>query len=179
MPKRKATKAQPKASRKGWLTRRQLAQALGCGPRSVEKWLEEGMPVAQRGRGGRPSLYSEHDVAEWLEARNGAAASSAPGGGGPLNPAQEKARRDHWQSVLAEQTYRTRKGELLPAAEAEKRWSAEVGAARAKFLSLPTTLPDRLHRAAVLEGVRGVERLLREAIHEVLRELSGEKTAAA
>jgi len=150
------------------LTRPELAKALGCNPRTVAKWQEEGLPVASRGRGGRASRYDETGVRAWVAAREEAA--KQPGG---LDWSQERARKEHWQGLLAEQLHKTRERELLPRLEAEKAWSAEVAAARTKLLAWRTTLSDRLTRAATLEGEPGVERVLDAAVRDVLRELAG------
>lgn len=154
------------------LTRRELAGVLDCNPRTIAKWQEEGLPVAVRGRGGRPSLYSESEVRAWLQAREEAA--RAPGA--PLDLAQERARKEHWQALVAEQTYRTRERELLPRDEVEKTWSGYVAAVRAKLLAWPVTLADQVHRVSTLEGVIGVERELNRAVRDVLREFADGET---
>lgn len=156
----------------GQLTRRELAGVLGVHMQTVTKWERDGMPIAERGRKGKPSTYSEPAVRAWLQQREEAARAAAAGDGPILDLAQERARKERWQGLLAEQTFKAREKELLPRVEVEKLWSAEVAAVRAKLLALPTTLADRLHRAATLEGVLGVERILHEAVRETLRELA-------
>src|SRR5512138_886404 len=151
------------------VTRLELARMLGCNPQTICKWQEEGLPVQARGRGGRASRYDPEACAEWLKARN-AAETSADG----LSPSQEKARREHWQALVAEQTYRQRAGELLPRDEVLKVWSAQCGAIRSRLLAWATTIADRVHRAGTLEGLPGVERELGRAAREVLAELAGE-----
>lgn len=157
------------------LTRRELAalpdlpgQAGPVHMQTVTKWEHSGMPVAERGRKGRPSRYSEADVRAWLAARE--AAMSAPDA--PLDLEVERARKEHWQALLAEQTHRARERELLPRAEVERVWGAERDAVKGKLLSLPVTHADRVHRAGALDGVPGVERALKEMVYEVLRELA-------
>jgi phage terminase Nu1 subunit (DNA packaging protein) len=161
------SKAQ-KVRRRRLLTRVELSRELGCDPRTVAKWIEEGLPVHTRGRGGRASLYSLKSAREWKRQRDESSTSV-----GALDPHQERARRDRAQALLAEQQLRTRERELLPATEVQKAWSAEVSAVRAQALAIPTTYADRIHRAATLDGVAGVERELRAAVHGFLRELSG------
>ena len=168
----KQIRARPEAKPKEvkLLTRQELAAAIGKHPDTIAAWVsEEGMPVADRGRGGRASKYDLQAVLAWLSAREEAQRA------GPLDPVQEKARRDHWQATLAEQTYRVRKGKLLDADEVERAWAAEVAAVRAKLLSVPTTYADKIFRAATLAGEGGVgavERLLRDAVHSALHELA-------
>lgn len=158
------------------VTRRQLAELLGVHMMTITKWEREGLPVEQCGRKGKPSLYREAEARAWLAAREEAAKQP----GGALDVAQERARKEHWQALLAEQTHRARERELLPRHEVEKEWAAEVAAVRTKLLAWRTTLSDRLTRVAVLEGEAGVERVLEQAVREVLTELSGggDKVAA-
>lgn len=125
------------------------------------------MPIAERGRRGRPSLYREVEVRAWRKAREKAAQQ-----GGRLDMIQERARKEKWQGLLAEQQYLLREQELLPREEIEKVWAAEVSATRAALLSWSTTLADKVHRVSTLEGLPGVERVLQEAVRDVLREFS-------
>lgn len=149
------------------LTRRELAARLDIHMQTVCKWERDGMPIAQRGRKGKPSLYRETDVRAWRDAREAAAQKA-----GLVDVAQERARKERAQAILAEQAYRARERELLPAADVERAWNAEVQAVRAAILATYTTQADRIHRAAVLEGVSGVEAELKSMAHELLRELS-------
>lgn len=153
---------------KGLITRRQLASSMTVHMQTVTKWEQEGMPVAKHGGKGRPSLYDETAVREWRRKRDEAAAA----GLGPLNPAQEKARRERAQALLAEQTFQIRMRDLLPREEVTRLWSGEVAAVRAKLMSIPTTLADIIHRKAIVDGVAAVEKVLEDAITDALRELS-------
>lgn len=150
------------------LTRRQLAAALGVHMMTVTKWERDGMPVADRGAKGRPSYYREADVRAWQQQRDQAAREP----GATVDLARERARKERAQAILAEQTYKVRSGELLPRDGVEKVWAAEVAAARAVLLSWQSTLADRVFRVAISEGVGGVERVLQDAVHDVLRELA-------
>lgn len=152
-------------ARRTTLTRLQLAKAMGCNGRTIAKWLEEGMPVEERGRGGRASRYDERKVRAWVAAREKA--------GGMSEVARERARKERAQAVLAEQLAASRSQDLLPRVDVERVWAAEVAAVRAKLLSWPATLADRLTRVASLEGEVGVERVLDEAVRDALRELAG------
>ena len=149
------------------LTRLELAAAMKVSPRTVAKWLEEGMPVDERGRGGRASRYRLKDVKAWATAYE----KAASGKGRPMDALAARAERDRWQAALAEQTHQLRARHLLPAAEVEAAWAKTLVALRAHLLALPVALPDRLERVARLEGVTGVERELEAAIHSALREL--------
>lgn len=139
---------------------------------TVCKWERRGLPIAERGRAGRASLYREADVRAWLGAREAAAKERAAGAGIGLDVAQERAKKEGWQARLAEQQYLARQGELLPRAEVERAWGAERDAIRTKLLALPVSYADRVFRAATLHGVTGVEAALRDAVFDALRELA-------
>lgn len=169
------TRRKSKKKSSGLLTRRQLALAIGVHMMTVTKWERDGMPIAERGRKGKPSTYREADVRAWLAAREEAAKKS-----GVVDVAHERARKERARAILDEQLYQARSRELLPAAEVEKSWNAEVQAVRAAILATYTTQADRVHRAAVLEGVSGVEQALKDMAYELLRELSSpERTGQA
>ena len=148
------------------LTRRALAAKHGVHMSAVTKWEHDGLPVAQRGGKGRPSLYDPRAVAAWLQAREEASKT-----GGHADLAQERARKERAQAILAEQTFAIRSGDYVPRRDVERAWAAEVAAIRTHLLAWPTTLADRVFRVATLEGLPGVERVLYEATREVLREL--------
>jgi len=149
------------------ITRRELAARLGCHMQTITKHEREGLPIAERGRKGKASRYREVDVRAWLAMREAAATAV-----GYLDMMQERARKERAQAILAEQTFSMRARELLPREEVERIWGAEVAAVRAKLLAWPTTLADRVHRAALVEGVDGVERAVRAAVTDALTELA-------
>lgn len=151
-------------------TRRELAALLAVHVMTITKWERQGLPIVKRGSRGRPSRYDLEAVRAWLAARDKAAQEAVKG---PLDPVQERAARDHWQAELAEQTHQIRQKTLLPAADVERAWAAEVAAVRAKLLALPTTFSDRIHRASTLHGLAGVEKTLQAAVYDVLRQLAG------
>lgn len=149
------------------VTRRELAAKFDVFMGTITKWQEEGMPIAKRGSGGRPSLYSEPKVRAWHEHREKAAQN-----GGDVDLVRERARKERAQAILAEQTVAIRAKELVPSDEIEKVWLAHVTAVRAKLLAWPATLSDRLHRARIRDGAAGIEQVLKIAVDEALTELS-------
>jgi phage terminase Nu1 subunit (DNA packaging protein) len=150
------------------LTRRELAAVMDVHMMTITKWERDGLPIAKRGRKGKPSLYSEDDVRAWVAAREQAASEPA----GPLDWAQERAKREHWQALLSQQLYLVRAKKLLPVEEVEKTWTEHIVGPRSLILSLPTAA-DRVHRSSTLHGLAGVEAELRALSHEILRELAG------
>lgn len=148
------------------LTRRQLADRLGKHPMTVTKWEQDGLPVAVRGRRGRPSLYDPTAVSAWCQARDEAAKQQAP------DLLVARARKELAQAIEAEQRVAIRAGKLIAIEDVDRIWSAQVAAVRAQLLAIPTALADRLHRVAALEGVVGIETVLVDAMHAALRELA-------
>lgn len=156
------------------VTARQLAQALGVHTRTVDKFVSDGMPVAKRGRGGRPSRYDLDECQAWKAAREAAAAQD-----GPVDLARERARKERAQALLAEQLYDVRSRKLVAVEDVEKAWTAEITAARAVILASYTAAADRVYRAGVQDGLGGVERELKGLAYEVLRELSQPTVASS
>jgi phage terminase Nu1 subunit (DNA packaging protein) len=150
------------------LTRRELAALFHVVPMTITKWEQTGMPTASRGRRGKPSRYREVVVRAWLQQREEAAKQP----GSVFDVAKEKAGLSREQADLTRQTRLMRARDLLPRDEVERIWTAEITAVRAKLLAWPMTLADQVHRVAVLEGLPGVERVLHEAVRQVLRELA-------
>jgi len=106
-------------------------------------------------------------VRAWLAARNDAQRQ-----GEPVSFMKERARKERAQAVLAEQLFQMRAGTLLKIDDVDRLIQAEQTAVRSKLVALALTHADRVHRSAVLDGVAGVERTLREIAHDVLRELA-------
>lgn len=152
------------------LTRRQLAKALDVHMMTVTKWERDGLPVAERGRKGKPSKYSEIKARTWLAARDTAAKAS-----GATDVARERARKERAQAVLAEQLAASRGRVLLPADEVEKAVAARVAAARTLALSWKSALVPTLARAFTLDGEAGMETVFDDAVRRFLYELSGTK----
>ena len=105
----------------------------------------------------------------WVESRKEAAA------GEQVDLVRERARKELAQAKLAEQLHAQRAGKLLDADDVEATWTSEITRVRAKILSTYMTSADRVHRAATMQGVEGVEQELKTMAYDLLRELaSGE-----
>jgi len=161
----KSTKPPVRRRVPGLITRLTLARRVGVDARTVAKWIEIGLPVAVRGRGGRASLYNVADCERWI------ADHTAPTASGGLDVAQERAKRERAQAKLAEQAYQIKARTLLPAAEVDKAWTAIATAIRAKLVAVPQAYTDRIMRAA-LGGRDAMHRALDLLVDEVLGELS-------
>lgn len=153
--------------KKKLVTRRELAHNLGHHMQTITGWEQSGMPCAEPGRKGKASLYSEREVRKWITEREKTAQKN-----GIHDVARERARKEKAQAILAEQTVQIRARDLVPRAQAERAWAAEVAAVRAKVLAWPSTISDRLYREGAVRGVKGIERVVKEAAEGLLRELS-------
>jgi phage terminase Nu1 subunit (DNA packaging protein) len=151
------------------LRRRELARIFGVHVDTIAKWERSGLPVAHLGGHGRPSLFRESECRAWVAARRQAASQTG------LDIAQERARKERWLGLLAEQAYRARARELLPAADVERVWSVEMAYVRRAVVAAYTRAGERVFRASVQKGVTGVEHELKAVAYALLTELAGER----
>ncbi len=156
--------------KKKLVTRRELALLIGHHMQTITGWEQNGMPCAELGRKGKPSLYSEPAVRKWIKDREKNAQKN-----GTVDLSRDRARKERAQAVLAEQTAQIRAKDLVPSLQVERAWAMEVTAVRAKLLAWPSTVSDRLYRESAVRGVKGVERVIKEAVEGLLRELSEPK----
>lgn len=142
------------------MKRADLARELDIHPRTLLKWFRDGCPDADR-----------RTVEAWRDARDRQTRDRRAA----LEAA--RARKELAQAIEAEQRVAIRAGRLIPVDEVDRVWSSQVAALRARLLSMPTALADRLCRIAATGGAAGIEAALETAIHEALRELSGSTDA--
>jgi len=175
---RKQSKARAVQVERGWLDRRQLADAMRVHVSAIPRWQDAGMPVARRGGRGVASLYDLEDCEAWRRARAGSVLGKETAGEtdgaelGRLDPAQERARRDRAQTRLVELQIAAKRQELLPADDVRRVWSAEQARIRARLLGLWRTESARLARAHTRGGEPAVVVELKAIGREVLEELA-------
>jgi hypothetical protein len=85
----------------------------------------------------------------------------------------ERARKERAQAIEAEQRVRLKEGRYLLVEDVERARAADNSRCRAILLAASQTHADRVHAAAVAEGVRGVERELAALARAALLELAG------
>lgn len=149
--------------------RRGLAEALGVNPRTIDKWRDDGMPVAQRGSPGKEARFSRADVDAWRGAKQ-----AANGNGSLLSLEAERAKLARVQTEKADLDVRLRKGDLVSREDTLQAWASIVVAVRAKLLAIPRALAAQL--ASVTDAAT-IEAALRIAMHEALAELATRKGA--
>lgn len=128
----------PKAAETGekLLTRRELADKLNKHMMTITKWENEGLPVAVRGARGRPSLYDEAQVVEWVQARDEQARQQPPF-------MEARARKEIAQAIEAEQRTALRAGKMLMADEVEATWADILAQVRTSLMAVPAKVKAR------------------------------------
>lgn len=139
-----------------------IARLLDMTPRRVQQLANEGIIPKPRDRGQYEIIpcvvgYIKH-IKGMLNGEAGDLAS-------------EKTRLTKAQAEKTEIETARLKGELVSLADAERGWSALVGAFRAKML----TLPPRASLVVLNKKEREVERILTDMVYEALAELSNWK----
>jgi phage terminase Nu1 subunit (DNA packaging protein) len=137
------------------VSRRELARLLGVSANRVTKYVADGLPSETRGP-GKPAAFDLAGCMRWFLARRGSRSTE-----------DERQRYFRLQGDKIEQEIRHRAGELVEAADVERRWAGMVTAARERLLSLPGTAVQRGLVAAAHEDE------LIALVHDALRELAG------
>jgi phage terminase Nu1 subunit (DNA packaging protein) len=132
-----------------------LARLLGVSANRITKYVADGLPTHTNGR-GKAAAFDVGACVRWLLERRG------------TRPAEdEKQRYFRLQGDKIHQEIRARAGELVEAADVERRWSHMVAACRERLLSLPSTALQRRLISAEAEDE------LIALVDEALRELAG------
>jgi phage terminase Nu1 subunit (DNA packaging protein) len=158
------------------VTRFQVAAVLGVHHSTVAKLEHDGLPVAERGKAGRPSKYALPAVVPWYIARELERVHTQAG---RLDLDDERARLARMQAKRAELDVRQREGELIAVAEVATVWADLLGAVRSRLLALPSGSAMALASAARDGGPRAVEAGLRDRITGALRDLAAWRPPAS
>lgn len=147
------------------LTRPQLAEVFGKDPRTIAKWLDEGMPCAVKGRGGRPSRYSLPAVVQWVIERE---LQARGGDGEELSPQLERAKLDRLRRQELDLKLSVRRGELVEVAAVQAEYADLAAIVKARLRSIPNAIADLVAG----QSPAAVKALLLSKIDEALRELA-------
>lgn len=137
----------------GLMTRKDLAEAFSCDVRTIARWQDEGMPVAERGRGGHASKYSLPAVIAWK-------AGQADGLAGSMS---SRHRKELAQALEAEQRIAIKSKELVSAADIEQLIAGEYARCRTKLLGLSRKLKAEMPHLTITD-VGKIDAGIREAL---------------
>lgn len=140
-----------------------IADAMGVAPKTIVEWQAQGMPVAERGGPGVPSVYELADCIRWLVKREVA----------KVQGESPKDRLNRLQADKLEMDIARDRGLLIPADSVEPKMRAAIIAARELFLAEP----PRLSMLLMGRDRAGVEELLFESFEKFLAKLSQWRSA--
>jgi len=146
-------------------TRPQLAKIFQKDARTIARWIDDGLPVAVKGRGGRPSRYNLPDCVRWVLDRELQARSET---GTDLSPQLERARLDQRRREELELRIRVRKGELVEVEAVQAEYADLAVVVKARLRAIPDAVADQLTG----QSPAAVKALLLTRIDDALRELA-------
>lgn len=144
------------------LNKQELIEALDISLSSLNNYIQAGMPVAVRGKQGKPNLYDLGAVQQWI-------ADNVKGDTEDINAA--KLRKLQAEASLAELELQRERSELVEIEEVAKQVADAFARVRAKLLSLPTKTSGLVYG---LQTQREVQTVLDDAVREILLELSND-----
>lgn len=147
------------------LNKQELLEILNISRSSLNNYIAEGLPVAIRGKQGRASQYKLEDVQAWLASKN----KQSPEATEDMTAA--RLRKLQAEASLAELELQKERGELIEIAEVAKQLADAFARVRAKLLTIPTKTSGLVYAS---DSQREVQKLLDDAVREVLEELSTE-----
>lgn len=142
-----------------------VAEAFGVSLPTVEKYLRNGMPVAQIGGRGVKWQFDLTQVIRWKIAE---AVREARGKTSTVD--ESRKRKLSAEAALAELDLATRRGDAVSLNDTAAAWEGMAVAFRNKMLGLPAKLAPVLVAETDLATARGT---LEREVHEALEELSG------
>lgn len=150
------------------VTRLQLGVLFRKDPRTIASWIESGMPVALKGRGGKAAKYAVPDCIEWriqqeLQARGVNV--------GALSPHNERALLDRKRREDLELKMRVRQGELVSAEDVAREYADLAISVKSRLRGIPDASADQLV-AIARQGPAAVKGYLLARIDEALRDLA-------
>jgi phage terminase Nu1 subunit (DNA packaging protein) len=146
----------------------ELCEILGRTAKTLNAWIDAGMPVLHRGGHGSPNQYDTEQVIAWMIQRE-IGKLSVHDDGTVYNFEAEKARLTHEQAEKVAMENAVRRGELVDTGRVAGWWASIITNAKQRLLAIPTkAAPLVLGRASLPE----VRDQLESLINEVLLELS-------
>jgi phage terminase Nu1 subunit (DNA packaging protein) len=152
------------------VTRRELAELLGVHMQTVTRWEQAGLPIAVRGRRGKPSLYRLSAVRAWLRTRDAQSEVTAS-----LSPAYHAARvrLQEVNARLLELRFHEKANQLVSRPELEALLHNVIADCRTRIRRLPRAIQARCARVTDRDVA-----VLDTLVDEVLEELNEESLKA-
>lgn len=153
------------------VTKAELAEIVGKSERTLTTWQKNGMPIRVDGNRGSSNLYSTAAVIEWMIQQEIKRKIAEHGGGDAefFDYEAERARLTFHQANKADLEEQVLRGKLIPSETVERVWSDMVASFRSRVLAVPT---KAAHQFLALDDLNAAQDLLKEHLHEALRELS-------
>lgn len=159
------------------VTSKQFAELAGVSEQRVRTWCRRGdLPTARRNERGQWLIDDpERAFAAWREKADHS--RSAPevleraieaGRASPetLNATDARARKTHWEAEHAELKFRREAGELVPAADVERRLVDVFTAAKTRLLELPSRARQQIPHLTN-DDVELLTSIVREALEHL------------
>ena len=153
----------------------QLCEILGKTAKTLNAWVDAGMPVLRRGGHGSPNEYETADVIAWMIQRE-IGKLAVHDDGQVYNFEAEKARLTHEQAEKVAMENMVRRGQLLEADRVAALWATIITNAKQRFLAIPSKVAPLVLGAKTAPEIQ--ERIEAQ-INEVLSELSSADAAPA
>lgn len=147
----------------GQVTGKVLANVLGVADRTLRDLAERGL-VVKAGRGSYELAASVRRYCEHLRE----IAAGRGGEAGVLDLTAERARLAKEQADAQAIKNATLRGELLPAADVERRWREVLAGVRSRMLAVPSRTRQALAHLTATE-VAVIDREVRDALGEAAR----------
>ena len=148
-----------------------MAAWMGISTRSLDRFADEGMPVARRGKGRKPGGYDPKECFGWYLERERASLM----GGDEVSPQKARALLDVRRREELELKLKVRRGELLPIEQVSRELQDIAATVKARLRRIPTAMADRL---IGLNDPHEIKARLLTEIDAALLELSAKAEAA-
>lgn len=148
------------------VNRAQLADVIGKTDKTIQVWLDEGLPRVYSGGTGTESVYDTAEVIRWMIARE---TGSRDDDGNVIVFEAERARLTKEQADKAAMQNDVTRGVLVDVTEVANHWGGLLTNCKTKLLAIPTKAAPMVIGSKSLPQVREtLEKFIREALHDLV-----------
>lgn len=147
------------------ITVKELAAFIGDSPHAVRDWIEEGLPIAEKGGAGTPHKLNSRDCAHWWAVNKAGARRGRPPANGGSDQDGNLSAKDREQAAKAELTelkLAEARGELISQAALDQILEDTATEIRLWFLSF---IKDNFGDGAVAQAEDFLNRLAEQIQH--------------